>query len=68
VWLAGSGVGAMAIVGWEIAEYRVMRAGVGDLHLTYADTLGDLALSTLGGALGALLAVRMRDPVGARDG
>lgn len=53
VWLAGTGVGALAIIGWEIAEYGVMKAGVGNLSLTYGDTLFDLALSSCGGALGA---------------
>jgi hypothetical protein len=60
VWIAGTGIGAIAAIGWEIAEYRIMVAGVGNLHLTYADTLGDLAAGTAGGALGALLAVRYR--------
>lgn len=53
VWVAGAGLGAALIIGWEIAEYGVMKAGVGNLSLTYGDTLGDLALSTLGGGLGA---------------
>ena len=57
VWVAGTGIGALAAIGWEIAEYRIMRAGVGNLHLTYADTLGDLAAGSVGGALGARLAV-----------
>src|SRR5690606_30513867 len=60
-WLlavAGAGFGAIAIIGWEVAEYAVMRAGVGGLSLTYADTLGDLVLSTTGGALGALVVLR----------
>ena len=55
VWLAGTGVGALAIIGWEIAEYGVMKAGVGNLSLTYGDTLFDLALSSAGGSLGAWL-------------
>ncbi len=53
VWVAGAGLGAALIIGWEIAEYGVMKAGVGNLSLTYGDTLGDLALSTFGGTLGA---------------
>ena len=57
VWLAGTGVGALAIIGWEIAEYGVMKAGVGNLSLTYGDTLFDLALSSCGGALGAWVVV-----------
>ena len=59
VWVAGTGIGALAAIGWEIAEYRIMLAGVGNLHLTYADTLGDLAAGSVGGALGAWLAVSL---------
>ena len=59
VWVAGTGIGALAAIGWEIAEYRIMRSGVGNLHLTYADTLGDLAAGSVGGALGAWLAVSL---------
>ena len=58
VVMAGAGFGAIAIVFWEVAEYLVMRSGVGGLDLTYADTLADLVLSTTGGALGSFLAVR----------
>jgi hypothetical protein len=58
LWLAGTGIGAVAIIGWEIAEYGVMQLGVAGLSLTYGDTLADLALSTTGGAAGALWAVR----------
>lgn len=62
VWTAASGIGAAAIIGWEVAEYLVMRAGVGGLSLTYADTLGDLVLSTAGGAIGAWAALRWLVP------
>ena len=62
LWVAGAGIGAMAAIGWELAEYGVMRAGVGGLHLTYVDTLGDLACGTVGGMVGALLAVRATSP------
>lgn len=67
VWLAASGIGAAAIIGWEVAEYAVMRAGVGGLSLTYGDTLGDLVLSTAGGGIGAWLALRwlMPSPIAA---
>jgi len=58
VVMAGAGFGAIAIIFWEVAEYLVMRSGVGGLDLTYADTLADLVLSTAGGALGSLLALR----------
>ena len=48
----------MASIAWEAMEYTVMRSGVGGLHLTYADTIKDLLVSTAGGALGAWWAVR----------
>jgi hypothetical protein len=60
VWIAATGIGAIAAIAWEIAEYSIMQAGVGNLHLTYADTLGDLAAGSVGGAIGAWLAVRSR--------
>lgn len=59
---AGAGIGAIAIIAWEAMEYGVMEAGVAGLNLTYADTLGDLALSTAGGALGAWWAARRHTP------
>ena len=59
VWLLGVGIGALAIVGWEIAEWIVAETGAGGgLALTYGDTVGDLALSTAGGMLGSWLGVR----------
>ena len=58
-WLLGVGIGALAIVGWEIAEWIVAEAGAGGgLALTYGDTVGDLALSTAGGMVGSWLGVR----------
>lgn len=67
VWLAGSGLGAALIIGWEICEYGVMQAGVAGLELTYGDTLGDLFLSTVGGAIGAAVAVRRPDGTDGTD-
>lgn len=59
VWLLGAGIGALAIVGWEIAEWIVAETGAGGgLALTYDDTVGDLALSTAGGMIGSWLGVR----------
>lgn len=58
VWLLGVGIGALAIVGWEIAEWIVAETGAGGgLALTYDDTIGDLALSTVGGMIGSWLGV-----------
>ena len=59
LWIAGTGIGAVAAVGWEAAEYYVWQAGVGGLSLTYGDTISDLLLSTAGGAFGALTAIRL---------
>ncbi|MDE0699862.1 MAG: hypothetical protein F4Y27_10430 [Acidimicrobiaceae bacterium] len=62
-WLLGAGIGALAIVGWEIAEWIVAETGAGGgLSLTYEDTVGDLALSTAGGMIGSLLSVRYFAP------
>ena len=58
-WLLGAGVGALAIVGWEITEWIVAETGAGGgLALTYGDTIGDLALSTAGGMIGSWAGVR----------
>lgn len=61
VWTAASGIGAAAIIVWEAGEYAVMRAGVGGLSLTYGDTIGDLLLSSGGGAIGAWIAIAVVD-------
>ncbi|MCY3849595.1 MAG: hypothetical protein OXF75_02180 [Acidimicrobiaceae bacterium] len=62
-WLLGAGIGALAIVGWEIAEWIVAETGAGGgLSLTYEDTVGDLALSTVGGMVGSGLSVRCFAP------
>lgn len=58
-WLLGAGIGALAIVGWDVAEWIVAETGAGGgLALTYGDTVGDLALSTAGGMVGSWLGVR----------
>lgn len=56
-WALGYGIGGLAIIWWEMAEFLVQEAGTAGLQLTYGDTIGDLLLSSTGGALGALLAV-----------
>jgi len=58
--LIGAGVGALAIVAWEIGEWAVSESGAGGgLALTYADTIGDLALSTGAGILASFAGVAM---------
>jgi hypothetical protein len=56
--IAGTGIGAMGAIGWEVAEYMAMQSGVGHLSLTYRDTLSDLVLSTVGGGVGSYIALR----------
>ena len=52
----GIGFGAAAILWWEEAEFLIMKSGSVGLHLTYQDTMGDLALSFAGGVVGATVA------------
>ena len=62
-WLLGTGLGALAIVGWEAAEWIVAETGAGGgLDLTYADTVADLVLSTGGGMIGSAAAVAFLPP------
>src|SRR5262245_6549602 len=56
-WALAYGIGAAAIIWWEAAEWLVQELGTAGLELTYGDTIGDLLLSSTGGALGAALAV-----------
>lgn len=64
-WALGYGIGGLAIVWWEAAEWLVQELGTAGLQLTYGDTIGDLMLSSTGGALGAWLAVRFGPAGGA---
>ena len=57
-WALGYGIGALTIIWWEAAEWLVQELGTAGLQLTYDDTIGDLVVSSTGGALGAWLAVR----------
>jgi hypothetical protein len=56
-WTLGYGIGALAIIWWEAAEWLVQELGTAGLELTYGDTIGDLILSSTGGAVGAGLAI-----------
>ncbi len=58
--ILGVGVGSFAIVCWEAVEYLLMLSGATGLHLSYADTMGDLVLSTAGGAVGAIAVALLR--------
>lgn len=49
------GFGSVTHVLWEIVEFLLMRSGATELHLTYGDTIGDLALSLTGSVTAGLL-------------
>lgn len=54
--LLGYGVGAIAIIWWEVLEWLIAETGAGGgLHLDYGDTIGDLILSSTGGLVGGLV-------------
>lgn len=57
VWAMAYGIGGLAIIWWEFVEWFVQELGTAGLQLTYGDTIGDLMLSSTGGAIGAGLAV-----------
>lgn len=66
----GYGFGALAIIWWEALEWLASEDGLGGadgLALTYGDTIGDLLLSSTGGLLGSLLAVRFLGPLMSRS-
>jgi hypothetical protein len=60
-WALGlviAGLGALLAIGWELAEwYTFIRHGT-ELDTAYTDTLGDLALGSLGGCAAAVVVVR----------
>lgn len=58
--LTVTGIGALLAIGWELGEwYTFIRHGT-EIETAYEDTLGDQALGTLGGLVGALLVSRGR--------
>ena len=53
-----AGIGALLAIAWELGEwYTFIRHGT-ELDTAYEDTLGDLALGTLGGAVAGVLVAR----------
>ena len=52
--LVGAGVSITAMTAWEVAEYGAQRLGADGMHLTYEDTMADLAEGFVGAAIGAL--------------
>ena len=55
------GFAALSAIAWELAEYVTFIRNSPDVATAYTDTLGDLALGTLGGTLGAAI-VGSRSP------
>ena len=49
------GSAALTAIAWELAEYVTFIRFSSELATAYLDTLGDLALGSLGGALGAAI-------------
>lgn len=61
----GYGLGAIAIVWWEVLEWAVSEdgfGGAGGLALTYQDTVIDLFLSSTGGLIGSALGIAWFGP------
>jgi hypothetical protein len=57
--LAVAGLGALLAIGWELGEwYTFIRHGT-ERDDAYTDTLGDLALGSLGGTLAAVVVARL---------
>lgn len=54
------GFGATAAVIWELGEYIAFVRHSAELQTAYTDTLGDLALGTLGALLAGLIVHRVR--------
>ena len=52
------GFGATSAIGWELMEYITFIRDSPEFATAYADTLGDLALGTLGSAVAAILVAR----------
>lgn len=52
----GAGFAAIAAIAWELIEYVTFIPASPEAAGAYRDTLGDLALGTIGGSLAAILA------------
>lgn len=55
-----TGFAVTTAVLWELAEYVTLRPGAAELTTAYADTLADLLVASLGGALAAALVAGRR--------
>ena len=52
------GFGTTSAIGWELMEYWTFIRDSPEFATAYADTLGDLALGTLGSGVAAVLVTR----------
>lgn len=57
------GLGSTTALGWEVMEYYTFIRGGTELDTAYTDTLGDMALGTLGAGVGGLVVLAIRRPV-----
>lgn len=57
VWVLTAGVGAILAIAWELGEYVAFIRGGTELETAYTDTLGDLALGTLGATIAGAVVV-----------
>lgn len=67
VWLLASGLGAALAIGWEVGEYYAFIRNGTELATAYTDTLGDLALGTLGGTIAGVVVARRAGRAAALD-
>jgi hypothetical protein len=61
-WALGllvAGAGALLAIGWELGEWFIFIRHGTELATAYEDTLGDLALGTVGAALAGVLVARL---------
>lgn len=58
--LAALGFGATAAIAWELGEYVAFVRHSTELQTAYTDTLGDLALGTLGSLVAGLVVYQIR--------
>jgi hypothetical protein len=61
VVMCGLGFGVTAAVLWELGEYAAFVRHSAELTTAYTDTLGDLALGSVGALLAGLAVARLRD-------
>ena len=56
----GLAFGATSAIAWELTEYFAFISKTSERSLAYGDTLGDLALGTIGAVVAAVIVYRLR--------